>query len=226
MRNGWIKLHRSLADSPMWTQKPFDEAHAWLDLLLLAQYEERTVREADGQLQVWKPGEVRHSKNMLADRWGWTRYKIDSTLKRWENESRIAYRGRRAKGSVITILGWDKYQNGKRQEPGGKKKVDYNHSQPPSGLAYDEKVVLVEENGERVARRVKKSPQEMQQENNKKYNHSQRLTEEYEKVKVNGRWLMRPRDNGSDLSTEKNQRPAGGEVEVKKINGEWVAIRK
>ena len=34
--NGYIKLHRSLMDNPLWTEKPFSRGQAWVDLLMLA----------------------------------------------------------------------------------------------------------------------------------------------------------------------------------------------
>ena len=46
MAEGWIKLHRSIQDSWLWKKYPFSEGQAWIDLLMLANYEdEKTACE-------------------------------------------------------------------------------------------------------------------------------------------------------------------------------------
>ena len=81
---GWIKLYYSLLENPIWQDKPYAEGQAWIDLLLLAAYEEHTSSGI-----TWMPGEVHLSKNALAKRWGWSRRKIDECLARWESEKMV-----------------------------------------------------------------------------------------------------------------------------------------
>ena len=71
-RKGWIKLHRGLLGNPIWETKPFDEGHAWVDLLLLAETEEKDVEIAGVQIHQI-PGGVYWSKKDLMARWGWGR---------------------------------------------------------------------------------------------------------------------------------------------------------
>lgn len=59
---GTIELPRKLAVDPEWTKYPFNKAHAWIDLLLLANPDDHPVLER-GQLQ-W-------SLKDLARRWQW-----------------------------------------------------------------------------------------------------------------------------------------------------------
>lgn len=82
-RKGWIKLHHSLLDNPMWEEKPFSKGQAWVDLLLLAESEEKNTEIAGVNIHQ-KPGGVYWSKKDLMDRWGWGRRKLDGVLARWE----------------------------------------------------------------------------------------------------------------------------------------------
>lgn len=93
-RKGWIKLHRGLLDNPIWEEKPFDEGHAWVDLLLLAETEEKDVEIAGVQIHQI-PGGVYWSKKDLMARWGWGRRKLDSVLARWEEAGMIQVHGHR-----------------------------------------------------------------------------------------------------------------------------------
>ena len=108
-RKGWIKLHRALLDNPMWEEKPFSVGQAWVDLLLLCSYDEH---EVDGQ--TCQPGTVRLSKEWLMARWGWTRWKMDKVLRRWEAENMIQRTtqrtNQRTSYTVLTVVKWENFQ--------------------------------------------------------------------------------------------------------------------
>ena len=36
---GWVKIHRKIISNPLWSSEPFDKARAWIDLIILANYE-------------------------------------------------------------------------------------------------------------------------------------------------------------------------------------------
>lgn len=110
-RQGWIKLHRSLLDNPMWLQKPFSEGQAWVDLLMLAETEEKDF-VVNGCTVHQKPGEVRTSKKYLMERWGWTRRKIDGVFYSWEHDHKIVHKNVHKAGSVLTIVKWGFFQVG------------------------------------------------------------------------------------------------------------------
>ena len=110
---GWIKLYYSLLENPVWEkEKPFTEAQAWIDLLLLAAHDEH---RSNGT--TWMPGEVHFSKNSLAKRWGWSRRKIDECFARWEAEKMVErtfeHGFERGSKTVLTVANWAKFQ-GKR----------------------------------------------------------------------------------------------------------------
>lgn len=113
-RQGWIKLHRSLVDNPIWLQKPFSEGQAWVDLLMMAAHEDHSVNGVE-----WKAGTVRLSKKWLMERWGWTRWKIDNTLKRWVEDGMVQHTIQRTNQhtsyTVLTIAKWGFFQLGEEQ---------------------------------------------------------------------------------------------------------------
>ncbi len=158
-RKGWIKLHHVLLDNPIWTAKPFDEGHAWVDLLLLAAHDAHKV---DGD--VWMPGTIRLSKEWLMQRWGWSRWRADKTLHKWEDlgmiQRTIQRTNQRTSYTLITIEKWGFYQGdkGKNQRTNQrtnqpqhkniyKKGGDGGSSPRPAG----EKIESVKINGEWVA---------------------------------------------------------------------------
>lgn len=93
-RKGWIKLHHAILDNPIWNQTPFSEGQAWVDLLLLAENEEKDTEISGVQIHQ-KPGGVYWSKKDLMKRWGWGRRKLDGVLARWETAGMIKVYGHR-----------------------------------------------------------------------------------------------------------------------------------
>lgn len=167
-RPGWIKLHHSLLDNPIWQEKPFDEGRAWVDLLLLAENTDKDI-EVSGIKIHQKPGGVYWSKKDLMARWGWSRRRLDNILEKWTALGMVTVCGHRNEHrnehrivTEITVEKWRFFQ-------GGRKKT--------STETDTESDILLKKN------------------------------------KKGG-------DGGS------TPRPAGGEVEVVKINGEWVARPK
>ncbi len=115
-RKGWIKLHHSLLDNPIWEEKPFDEGKAWVDLLLLAENTEKDIEVAGIKIHQ-KPGGVYWSKKDLMARWGWTRWRFDKTLERWkalgmvkEEQHRNQHRNQHRIVTEITVEKWRFFQ--------------------------------------------------------------------------------------------------------------------
>jgi len=167
-RPGWIKLYYSLLENPMWEKdKPFTEGQAWVDLLLLAAYDEHT----DNGIK-WMPGEVHISKNNLAKRWGWSRRKIDECFAAWEEENMIGrtfeHGFERGSKMVLTIANWAKFQ-GQRSKSGR-----------TSGRTFEPQPKNIYKNSD-------------------------------------GSGVKNPRPHA------RKKPPVGGDVELVKVNGEWVA---
>lgn len=110
MQQGWIKLHRSILDNPLWQEKrTFNRAEAWLELLLTANYEEGKIFISGQPVEI-KPGQVATTMAYLAEHWGWSRKKVKGFLDVLEKEGMVAVKCT-SKYTLITILKWGFYQN-------------------------------------------------------------------------------------------------------------------
>lgn len=111
MRNnkGWICLHRSLGDHFLWDDKPFSRGQAWIDLLLLANHEDKKVLY-QGKLMLFKRGTVYRSILSLAERWGWDRKKVRRFLDLLVAEKMITTQST-TQGTTISIVNYRLYQD-------------------------------------------------------------------------------------------------------------------
>ena len=73
--NGWVKLHRKLADNELWLAEPFTRGQAWIDLLLLANHKTGFIRRRGIMVKVER-GQVAWGEEALARRWRWSRNKL------------------------------------------------------------------------------------------------------------------------------------------------------
>lgn len=104
---GWICLHRQLLENWVW-QKP-ETGYAWVDLLLLANYEDvKTMYK--GSVEVFKRGTVNRSISSLAERWGWSRDKTRSFLKALESDGMISIKTTTHQ-TTITIEKYSDFQD-------------------------------------------------------------------------------------------------------------------
>lgn len=109
MAQGWISLYRSLMDNWIYDDgTPFDHAHAWIDLLLLAAHEDHKFMY-QGNLYESKRGQVNRSLRSLAERWHWSRGKVGRFLGCLEKDGMIKLNVE--KMTTITIENYSKYQN-------------------------------------------------------------------------------------------------------------------
>ena len=109
---GWIKLHRKILSNPLWqSTEKFDKRSAWIDLLLLANHEDREIlfQEKDGYQKV-KRGQVLTSIVHMAERWKWDRKTVRRYLDTLEKAGMVTQK-RTAHGTTITIENYSVYQN-------------------------------------------------------------------------------------------------------------------
>ena len=121
MNHGWIKLHRCLFSSSMWTNEVFTRAQAWIDLIGLANYQDGFIRIQGIKVDVLR-GELAISEENLAIRWKWSRGKVRRFLQELRDEAMItkenhAKQDRRK--AVITILNYEKYQSDEKENGTG-----------------------------------------------------------------------------------------------------------
>lgn len=113
MDKTWIKLYRQSLENDLYNIKPFDRFHAWIDLLLLAEF--KTHKKLwRGKMTEFKRGDVNLSIEKLAIRWGWSRGKTVRFLNNLNDLEMISLNVHRNR-TVITLVNWDLYQNGGHQ---------------------------------------------------------------------------------------------------------------
>ena len=88
MRPGWVPVSRELQDHWMWDDKPFAQGQAWIDLIMLANYED-TKMPYKGEIITCERGTVNLSISYLANRWGWSRDKTRRFLKLLESDGMV-----------------------------------------------------------------------------------------------------------------------------------------
>lgn len=106
--SGWIKIHRQILDSEIWTAERFSKGQAWVDLLMLANYQPRTIFIRGIELRILK-GQVAYSQLSLAKRWQWN-CKTIVTFLRWLEKRGMVETKTNNQTTVITIKNYSLYQ--------------------------------------------------------------------------------------------------------------------
>ena len=110
MKRGYIKLHRQIQECDIWTDpEPFDRRSAWIDLLLLANHEDKTTL-FDGKPIVVMRGQRITSVRVLAQRWHWSNDKTLRYLNLLQSLGMIRKESN-ARRTLITIENYDKFQS-------------------------------------------------------------------------------------------------------------------
>lgn len=106
---GWISIYRQIQEHWIWKSKePFDKRSAWIDLLLMVNYQKEKI-EFDNTIVEVDKGQRITSLEKLANRWGWSRHKVSDFLNRLEQEHMLV-QVRDKKKTLISIENYDKYQ--------------------------------------------------------------------------------------------------------------------
>ena len=105
----YIYLDRKIQDHWLWSEKPFDKARAWIDLLMLADYCAKDTLHK-GKIVKRKRGEVHVSLLWLAERWGWSRDKVRRFMRLLESDKMIHLNATRNE-TTITIENYSKFQD-------------------------------------------------------------------------------------------------------------------
>lgn len=110
MAIGWIKVHRKIQECFLWElPMPFDYRSAWIDLLLLANHEDKELL-FNGEFMIVKAGQRVTSIRKLAERWRWSVNKVTRFLKCIESAKMIERKSDNHK-TLITIVNYSIYQN-------------------------------------------------------------------------------------------------------------------
>ncbi len=110
---GWIKVFRQITDTRIWTTtEPFDRRSAWIDLLLMANHEERALMLRNGCTQIVKAGQLFTSINHLAERWHWSRGKVNRYLALLSEQGMCTVSGQPT-GTLLTLVKYEDFQHGR-----------------------------------------------------------------------------------------------------------------
>jgi len=111
-KDGWYPLQRSITEGTVWNcGEPFGKRGAYIDLLLMANYEEKKVmpRHSNDVLIIHK-GETLTSFEHLAKRWGWSRNKTIAYIDQLE-EAGLIERKSYNFGTVLTLVEYSESGN-------------------------------------------------------------------------------------------------------------------
>lgn len=108
MPTGFFKINRSIFNNWMWTQKPYDDLHAWIWLIANANFkpEQRVFR---GQVITIQRGQLVTSYDSLAEEWGWDRKRVMRYTSRLKKAKMIETCGTWY-GTTISLVNYDKWQ--------------------------------------------------------------------------------------------------------------------
>lgn len=114
--SNFIPINRKFFDHPFWKEeRTFSKSEAWMDLIVSARFEESKATELiGGKLVSWTRGQLPASLRYLAERWKWSKNKVDDFLRLLENEQMIE----RVLVSGQTVLSLKNYEtyNGRQQK--------------------------------------------------------------------------------------------------------------
>lgn len=118
MSEGWIALHRGWRDSPIFRGE-FSRADAWVWLIEQAAWKPARTRIKGATIELGR-GELSFSQRFLAEKWGWSKSRVDRFIAELRDESMIKTRSKNgattdhAAGQgqcIITICNYAKYQD-------------------------------------------------------------------------------------------------------------------
>lgn len=111
---GWMKIYRRLAESELWLAEPFSRGQAWVDLLLLARFQDGFTRMRGVKVDV-KRGQLAWPIVKLAERWRWSQGKVRRFLNELEIEGQIEQQKSNVT-SLISITNYERFQEDERAD--------------------------------------------------------------------------------------------------------------
>lgn len=106
---GFVVFDRKILEHWIFTEKPFDDFHAWAWLILNANYKTRERDLKQGVMEIQR-GQLVVGIRYLADEWGWSKDRVGRYIKKLENAGMVKKTATQS-GTVLTIENYAKYQN-------------------------------------------------------------------------------------------------------------------
>ena len=107
--NGYISLHRKIEKNWTWFSEPFSRGQAWVDLILLANHKDGFYLKRSIRIEV-KRGQVGWCLDSLAERWKWSRGKVERFIILLEKDNQVV-RQKNNITTIISIVKYDSYQD-------------------------------------------------------------------------------------------------------------------
>ena len=111
--SGWIKIHRDIAKH--WISQDMEKLGRWLDLLIMASFEDNKVLVGDKLIEV-KRGQMIASCDFLAKRWGCSKSTVFKFLELLESDNMVE-RYTERKITKLTICNYESYQQKEEGAP-------------------------------------------------------------------------------------------------------------
>lgn len=105
---GYVSIWRDIQDNDLWTSEPFSKGQAWIDLILMANHEEKSFLLGTEVIKA-EVGSVITSELKLMNKWKWSKKKLRNFLKLLEVCNMIERRPDKRKTTIV-ILNYEKYQ--------------------------------------------------------------------------------------------------------------------
>lgn len=131
--SGWIMVHRKIENSWIYSGKPFDKCHAWLDLLIHTNHSDKKIN-ADGKPYLVKRGQYITSIKILSERWGWSRNKVKRFLDVLEADNMVITE-RTNRWTSVTVVNYSVYQTSCKLNEPPNELPDEPPDEPPDELA-------------------------------------------------------------------------------------------
>lgn len=132
---GYVKMYRDVWEHWLWQDKPFAMGQAWQDLIMLANHEDKTILFNKTPTPI-KRGSFITSLQKLADRWGWSRYKVREFLQKLQDENMVSINIEKQVSTTINIVNYGLYQDSpnsfqtatRQRQNSGKTATDINNT--------------------------------------------------------------------------------------------------
>ena len=108
LKKGYIKLYRCIEDDWLWEIKPFGHGQAWIDLLMMANFEQKKIMFNKKPLTLEK-GSFITSVRKLSERWGWSKNKVLRFLNTLEDDKKIIRDSDKMR-TLITLVNYKDFQ--------------------------------------------------------------------------------------------------------------------
>jgi uncharacterized phage protein (TIGR02220 family) len=110
MDRGWISIYRKIRECDLlWDDKPFSRGQAWIDLLLMANHEDKEIL-FNGTYTKIERGQRLTSIRKLSEAWGWSRTKTTKFLNELEKAEMLTVKSD-TKKTLVTIVNYALYQD-------------------------------------------------------------------------------------------------------------------